>query len=109
MLTQEGAEVYDFVRIYRKSIRILVFRHWTKLRAVPMIAHPSISIVLHSESFGKPGSVRKSLSGRIADQYSTEPAKCKASPRRSRPKLKLCKLKIVLLIHNMTKAQRLPS
>jgi hypothetical protein len=61
MLTQAGAEVYDFARIYRKSIRILAFRRWTKLRAVPMIAHRSISIVLHSESFGKP-SLSKEIS-----------------------------------------------
>ena len=54
MLTQAGAEVYDFVRIYRKSIRMLAFHRRMKLRAVSMIAHPLISVV-NSESFGEPG------------------------------------------------------
>ena len=47
---------------------------------------PSINLdSLHSESFGKPGAVRNSLSGRIADQYSTEPASVKPRQEDQRP------------------------
>ncbi len=40
-------------------------RRWTKLRAVTMIAHPLISIVLHSESFGKPGLSKEISFGKV--------------------------------------------